>query len=824
MKTALGILLFCLSFINITQAQTNRIAILEKKIAVAKQDTSKINLLLTASELLQNTKTRQSINYAKEALAISSQINNEFLIIKSLLQISRSEATYNRITASTEYLKQAIEYAKESDNDFYKHWTTNEAGKIYKRIGNSLKALELFIESIDYFESIEDYDTYSEILVNISTILIEQRQYEEAFTYLDKTKNILKKIKSKIVISSIYLNYAISNFNLKQLDKAETNLKNALHYVDKKVDSENLCIAYTYLGLIFFNKDDNKAFDYFEDALKIAKNIQNKYLISFNYYNLGNYYYNQKQYDKTISFIDKSYNIAKQIKNKELQFKCTLLLSEYYHQNNFNDLAYKYFKRSLLLKDSIYYEYNTRVMHQSLQNIEINQKDVQLLSLKKQKRIQTIVIIIFSFAFIIITFLIYYIIKSNRSKKAANLLLFKQNLEMIEQKKEANHQAELLAVANAQLEKINQELELVSLVAKNTNNSVIIADENANIEWVNNGFINLYGYTLEEFCRERGSNIIQVSQNNNIINEIKHCIIHKEPYTYTSQNRTKNNQIKYIQTTLNPIVDAYGDLQKIVAIETDITIIKEAENKITLQKEELENEKKKSDDLLLNILPLQIAEELKKTGKAKVTHYESATVLFTDFKGFTQIAEKTPPEILIKELDKCFAAFDDICVKYNIEKIKTIGDAFMCAGGIPVSNNYHPFQVVLAGLEFRQIIDNINKENANNNSIIWNLRVGINTGPVIAGVVGKKKFAYDIWGDTVNTASRMESSGEPHKINISGSTYEIIKNLFDCEYRGKILAKNKGEIDMYFVHKIKDEYSENEFTPNKLFWSNINFK
>jgi len=204
-------------------------------------------------------------------------------------------------------------------------------------------------------------------------------------------------------------------------------------------------------------------------------------------------------------------------------------------------------------------------------------------------------------------------------------------------------------------------------------------------------------------------------------------------------------------------------------------------------------ERRKSEKLLLNILPVETARELKANGKATAKHYENVTVMFTDFKGFTNIAEQLSAEELVNELDFLFKKFDEIISKYPIEKIKTIGDAYMCASGLPTPNSNHAENIVKAGLEIQQwMIDQNSK---------WRLRVGIHTGSVTAGVVGDKKFAYDIWGDTVNTASRMESSGEAGKINISGATYKLVKEQFNCEFRGKILAKNKGEIDMYFVEK-----------------------
>ena len=213
----------------------------------------------------------------------------------------------------------------------------------------------------------------------------------------------------------------------------------------------------------------------------------------------------------------------------------------------------------------------------------------------------------------------------------------------------------------------------------------------------------------------------------------------------------------------------------------------------------IEKEKDKSDKLLLNILPFETAEELKEKGTATPRSYQMVTVLFTDFKGFTLVAEKMTPEQLVEELNHCFLEFDLIIDKHKLEKIKTIGDSYMCAGGVPVANNSNPADAVRAGLEIQAYMERLKAERQAKGQDYWELRIGIHTGKVIAGVVGKNKFAYDIWGDAVNTASRMESSGAPGKVNISGDTYELVKNMFNFEYRGKVQAKNKGEIDMYFV-------------------------
>ncbi|MBI1288916.1 MAG: tetratricopeptide repeat protein [Flavobacteriales bacterium] len=212
--------------------------------------------------------------------------------------------------------------------------------------------------------------------------------------------------------------------------------------------------------------------------------------------------------------------------------------------------------------------------------------------------------------------------------------------------------------------------------------------------------------------------------------------------------------------------------------------------------------KKRSDELLLNILPEETAQELKEKGHSDAQLIEHVTVLFTDFKGFTALSEKVTPKELVKDLHECFSAFDNICGKYGIEKIKTIGDAYMAAGGLPSPNTTHAQDVVKAALEMREFVEKGKRDKVAKGLPFFEIRIGVHTGPVVAGIVGVKKFQYDIWGDTVNTASRMESSGEAGKVNISQTTYELVKDQFTCEYRGEVEAKGKGKLKMYFVEKL----------------------
>lgn len=206
---------------------------------------------------------------------------------------------------------------------------------------------------------------------------------------------------------------------------------------------------------------------------------------------------------------------------------------------------------------------------------------------------------------------------------------------------------------------------------------------------------------------------------------------------------------------------------------------------------------------MLNILPAKIAEELKARNEVEPRHYDSATIMFTDFEGFTRFAEAAEPRTLVNDLNQYFSAFDDIIERHNLEKLKTIGDAYMCAGGLPEENRSHPADACRAALEIQDFMARTNRQREKMRMPPWALRIGIHTGPVMAGVVGKQKFTYDIWGDAVNVAARIESNGEAGRIALSESTYHRVKEQFECEHRGPVEAKNKGPLETYFLNRVK---------------------
>jgi class 3 adenylate cyclase/CheY-like chemotaxis protein len=381
-----------------------------------------------------------------------------------------------------------------------------------------------------------------------------------------------------------------------------------------------------------------------------------------------------------------------------------------------------------------------------------------------------------------------------------------------------------------------QLLEQKANITENAPNAFIMIDSKGKLEWANEGFEKLHEISFSEFKEKYGDNIFEIKTIKDFTREARRCFHTRTPSTVETKVNLPTGR-KWFQTFFTPQLDENGEIHKLIAVESDITSLmlkeeemfkqnrrmmaiterlEQANSLLENQKEEIEEQKRlieeeqeKSERLLLNILPFEVARQLKSKGKAGTRFYRHVTVLFTDFKDFSKNTRELEPTDLVAILDDYFAKFDEITGKHYLEKIKTIGDAYMCAGGLPLRNKSNPVDAVLAGLEIQDYIQRL-KENPKPGIPAWELRIGIHTGPVVAGVVGRKKFAYDIWGETVNAAARMENLGEVNLVNVSEATYEYVKDYFECEFRCRVNAKNVGEMNMYTVKRIKPEFSADE--------------
>ena len=286
---------------------------------------------------------------------------------------------------------------------------------------------------------------------------------------------------------------------------------------------------------------------------------------------------------------------------------------------------------------------------------------------------------------------------------------------------------------------------------------------------------------------------------------------------YEEKQRLERNykRSKIRETSLNKLIESksrelYEEKQRLERNYKRSKIKEESLTRlIETKSREIYDEKEKTESLLINVIPASLVEELKIHKKVEAKFFPFVTVLFTDFVGFTSISEKMKAETLVTVLDYCFSHFDEIAEKRGLEKLKTIGDSYMCVGGLPVENNTHAIDAGLASLKMLSFMKKFNEQRRQTGKETWDIRVGINSGPVMAGIIGKKKFAYDIWGDTVNTASRMESSGTSNRVNVSLDTYNSIHEFFEMEHRGNIFVRRKGDMPMFYINKIRSDLSVN---------------
>lgn len=359
--------------------------------------------------------------------------------------------------------------------------------------------------------------------------------------------------------------------------------------------------------------------------------------------------------------------------------------------------------------------------------------------------------------------------------------------------------------------------DLTSLIEK-ANAVIIGTDSQGYITDWNKMCETLTGYSKREALASPLHELLLDRENRMTFHLLMKPVLAGEPLNnYELPVRTKDDRLLTVLINATPRLNHVGNVDGILLVGQDISELiayrnsleekveerteklNQSNKELSNQKEIIEAEKKKSDQLLLNILPEFVAMELKDNGYVAPKHFPEATIIFTDLVGFTKLSASLSPEEIVHELNYIFVGFDMILAKNNIEKIKTIGDGYLAVAGIPIENKTHAIDAVSASLEIVSFVDRINKDNMKAAKPPWQVRIGIHTGELIAGVIGKDKFAYDIWGGAVNTASRMESAGEPGKVNISSSTYQLVRKNFACTHRGSVEVKNMGLLDMYFV-------------------------
>lgn len=620
---------------------------------------------------------------------------------------------------------------------------------------DDLDSLKKLLQSKTNNDSIK-----ADLLLQIG-ISYQETDLPLSIQYFSESEKVAAAIGNKKGIAIALKNKGNTYYMQDQYFEAIKTWNQTLEYIDTIADQLTVAKVLSNIGLAYSKSgDEAKALDNHLKALKVGEHIKDTLRIVTALNNIGVVYMIKKDnYDKALPYLLRALPLGEKIGSKVNIGSSCINLGELYFSKGENDSALFYFQKSLEAYN------NTEAMSASLNDIgKVYTSKADYLNAKK-----------------------YH----DQAYEIANKLSVKSDMAM-----------SLLGLADIYVKQNKYASALPYFKQAETIASEIKSFEEMKVayEGLSTTYSNLGDYTnafkYQTLLLEINKTIYNTTTDKKLLG-----------LQFDFDIQKKQNQVDLL-TKDKALVDLDNKRQKIVknaligglALVFIITMIiyRDYRTKIKVNKV-LDKQKVEIESLLLNILPEEVAEELQRTGVATPRYYEKASVMFTDFKSFSKLADDLSPQEVVTELNECFVVFDDIIVKYNLEKIKTIGDSYMCAGGIPKEDEQHVINIVKASMEILEFTEIRNKKRIEMNLPPWDIRIGVNTGPLVAGVVGKKKYAYDIWGGTVNVASRMESNGDTGRVNISEATYELIKDKFACTHRGKIYAKNIGEIDMYFV-------------------------
>lgn len=599
---------------------------------------------------------------------------------------------------------------------------------------------------------------------------------DEGITYGNQALALAERLIWKKGIANANLRLGIIYYNGKSdIPKALEYYSNASYYFEDLGDRTGLAKVAANTALVYsYLSDYPKALEYHFKALKAFEEMGNKKGIATVFHNIGNVYEAQFDYPKALEYYFKSLKIGEEIgENKIIAYDLESIGVVYNYKKDYLK-ALEYMLRALKISEELGDKDEISTITNSMGTVYEDQKDYPKAleyysnALKICKESGTKGGIAANVADI---GSVYLKIAKDTTKVFLNKLFNGNKTKALQMAKEYFSNAIVL------IKDVGNLTALFACFQDLSEIQTLLGD--------NKGALESY-----KFYSTIKDSVFNIEKNKKIDQTVMQYAFDKKEAATKAEQEKKDIQQRNIRNYI--VACLAGTLIFLV-------VVYRQRIKISNEKKKSDKEKQRSDALLLNILPIEVAEELKATGTAKAKAFTMVTVMFTDFKDFTHISEKVSAEMLVAEIHYCFSAFDSIIQRNKIEKIKTIGDAYLCASGLPISNYTHAIDMLKAAFEIREFILQRKKEKEEKGEIPFELRIGIHTGPVVAGIVGVKKYAYDIWGDTVNIAARMEQNSEAGKINISSTTYDLVKAKFACTYRGKIEAKNKGIIDMYFV-------------------------
>ncbi len=601
-------------------------------------------------------------------------------------------------------------------------------------------------------------------LMALSQELLGYGLLSESLVYSKKANDIATELGYQKGQALALKYMGIAQFQLGNFTEVFENLTESLEHFEAIQDSTGISSILNNLGTTYYTQGSNsRAIDYYLRSLRIAEKIDNPLRIATALVNIaGVYADNMQDYDKTMSYYDQAMPYLKILNNTGISKSVLLGTGQQYFKKGEYQKALDKFEEALpVTENSFYYVENLTLIGQTL--LELDQIDKALEYLNKAHD---------------------FAIENKQQMEIVKVLIEKGDIyRKLDTEKAIDFYEEAEAIAM----ELNLNYELADIY------------HGISEAYVNRGdFKNGYQYQTK-FLSQKDS-LFNLETDDKIRGlQFDFELLKKEDEIGLLEKESEIQELtKKRQKNVIWVTGIFLFLVALLALSLFRRYKFTKETNAIIEKE-----KDRSENLLLNILPEETAQELKEFGKVQAKRFDSVTVLFTDFVGFTSYAKNLEPEELVSSVDYYFSKFDEIVDKYGVEKIKTIGDAYMCASGLPEAQGYDVFRAVQAAFEILSFMEESKKTHADHMAH-FDIRIGINTGPIVAGVVGTKKFAYDIWGDSVNVASRMESTSDAGKINVSESTYELIKDVYHCEYRGEINVKNKGMMKMYFVNRIKD--------------------
>ena len=660
------------------------------------------------------------------------------------------------------------------------------------------EALQLLQSSIKLSQSLNYLKGEAQAYNNQGVVESIRGNFESATKHYQQALFLRQQLKDQKGVASLYNNIGNLQEALGKYEEALINYSKSLTIRENLKDS--LRIARTCYNISIVHETMGnylEALDFIFKHLEIVEQLANPFEVAQAYNQIGNIKFELERWEEALSFYQKALDIRKTLEDDyELAFAYNSMgiITDQLGESNFEeDKSTQAFARS---DEALVYFRQALDIYKKLEDLEVISSTYNNIGLVYKNRGS-------------------YFLKNNQAKQAKDS--FAKALDYLQQslgiRKKLKVQKGIMEVYNG-IGDVKRRQKDLSAALRYSKAYLAIAEKIKDQKFIQKAYkdlsrvyADLQQYDRAYHFRKKYDELRYQRLNEKRIKDNERMEINysdrkkqREIEKQQQELLLQEARLKQAKTLRNSLLGGAIALLVLIGLLYNRYRLKNRAN-IALEKKNniIEQERKRSEKLLLNILPSQTAEELKKFGKTKAKRYDSVTVLFTDFKSFTQIAEQLSPEALVAELDECFKAFDEITSRLGIEKIKTIGDAYMCAGGLPVPNKTHAIDLVKAALEIQQFMQNLKTQKIKNNRPVFECRIGIHTGPVVAGIVGSKKFAYDIWGETVNLASRMESAGSVGKVNISQTTYELVKDQYHCIARGKIAVKNTAPVAMYYV-------------------------